>query len=113
MRRGLRHDAETELGGDPRGLGPDRRRGHPSAEGGERAGGGAGGEQHDIALRDMRRTNERGVVERHEVGAEAVDQRSARTAGGGDEHPAGRPRELLEQPLLRRDTGNEGRLDPV
>ena len=52
------------------------------------------------------------AVERHEVGAELVDEQPPRALGAGEEDAAGRSRQLREQPLLRRDARARGRRRP-
>jgi len=111
VRRGLGDDAQACALRRVRGLRTDRDGWDVEAECGERAGGGAGGEDDEIPVRRLGGPHEPCPIERTEVGVQRVDQMAARALGARQEHAPRLGRELADETLLTRVAGDERRLD--
>ena len=64
-------------------------------------------EHDEVAVRCRVGDELAGSVERDEVGVELVDEEPPRALGRCEQHLPGRPRQLGEEPFLRRDAGYE------
>ena len=70
------------------------------------------GKHRHVAPRRLERQQQLRPVERDEVGAKLVGQQAPRPLGRGEQNVAGRPRQSLEQPLLRRRARDQVDLTP-
>ena len=92
---------------------PDAHAGEVAPKRGECPRGRRRGEHDQVGVGERRDLQLDGAIERHELGAELADEHVAGVLGGRVQDAARRLRELVDEPLLGRALGDEGRLDAV